>query len=152
MNIFLLFDSMIVRNWVADLILKSPSIRIIGKARTAFAALGDIERLQPDVLILHSQDQKRFGVNILQCVKNVSPATKVIAITSKHAVFHGHETVNHGADIFLTRFSDWKKIPDIVGTICAKTACCHQTGERYLQECTNMRSTKQVRAAAPDTL
>jgi len=135
MRIFLMFDSMIIRNWIADQLLQDHRVSIIGEARTALTALGEIRHLQPDVLIMHSHDQKRFGIDILQSIRYVLPASKTIVLTTKQYDCCALDTArSDDADIFLNRFADWKKIPHILKKMGSEAACCSQDKDRLPRE------------------
>ena len=113
-RVFLLFDSITVRKWIAGHPSHGQGIRIIGEAQNPLKALAEIKRLQPDVVIMHSQDRNRFGMDMLQGIRNYSPEAKVIMLTNSRHHLHHRNYQDAGPDLLLNTFTEWQKIPEIL--------------------------------------
>ena len=113
--VFLLFDSITVRKWIAGHPPHGQGIRVIGEPRNPLKALAEIKRLQPDVVIMHSQDRNRFGIDMLQGIRNYSPESKVIMLTNSRHHLHQRDQQHTGPDLLLDTFTEWQKIPEILG-------------------------------------
>jgi DNA-binding NarL/FixJ family response regulator len=115
MNVFLLFDSVLVRKSVKKILSARREIQLVGEARNALKALHDIRRLQPDAVIMHSQDRDRFGIDILRGIRTVSPASTVMMLKTRMYAHRGRKDAERaGPDIFLKSFAEWKHIPEIL--------------------------------------
>jgi DNA-binding NarL/FixJ family response regulator len=114
MDVFLLFDSITVREWVLKQLSNFPGIRVIGEAQNPLKALNEIIRLLPDAVIMLGRDQKKFGIDMLQRIRNNSPASKVIMLTTGWQYFYQGNAQNEKPDVLLDTFTKWQKIPEIL--------------------------------------
>ena len=113
-RVFLLFDSITVRKWIAGHPSHGQGIRIIGEAQNPLKALAEIKRLQPDVVIMHAQDRNRFGIDMLQGMRNYSPESTIIMLSNSRHHIRQRNHQQAGPDMLLDTFNEWQKIPEIL--------------------------------------
>jgi len=83
-NILLVDDHTVVRQGLRTLLEADPELRVIGEANDGHAALEQIERLAPDVLVLDLMMPGMNGMEVTRQVQNRFPQTRIV-ILSMHA-------------------------------------------------------------------
>lgn len=131
-RVFLLFDSTIIRQWVACQLRRFPDIRICGEADGPLTAISEIKRLRPDAVILHAHDYGRFGIKTLGGIRNISPGTMIIALSS--GILENGRSIEAAADVdvLLPRFADWRKVPRILRELRPAAGSIIQSGPLYI--------------------
>jgi DNA-binding NarL/FixJ family response regulator len=69
---------------------------------------------KPDVLIMDKRIQKKFGIDILQNIRKLTPPPMLIMLTNKVFNRYQQEATDVKADFSLDKFTEWNKIPEIL--------------------------------------
>ncbi|HET6515177.1 MAG TPA: response regulator [Thermodesulfovibrionales bacterium] len=113
MKIFLVDDSVVFRGWLRKVISSVPGIELIGEARDPLQAVQQIRLLKPDTVILDMRARRRFGIDILQGIQEITPSPVTIVLTNK--LYHlSSEHARIKADFLVDKFTERSKIPDIL--------------------------------------
>jgi two-component system chemotaxis response regulator CheB len=83
MRIFVLDDPPLSRRRLIAHLSRFPEIDIVGETGDPLEAIGLIREQKPDAVILDARVSRRFGIDILQNIKNVSPAPEVVMLTNR---------------------------------------------------------------------
>jgi DNA-binding NarL/FixJ family response regulator len=81
----------------------APRIRIVGEARTGQEALGLVEVLKPDVLLLDLEMPDMKGLAVLRRSKTVQPTPCVIVVTLHDQDEYRSAAMEAGADGFVSK-------------------------------------------------
>ena len=105
-RVFLVDDHKVVRIGLRTLLSDSPLVRVIGEAGTLREALTECAQLQPDVVLMDIRLPDGSGVDGTRRIKELSPAIRVLILTS----YADDETIlraiKAGADGYLLKEVD----------------------------------------------
>lgn len=81
----------------------SESIKIIGIAHNRAEALKQTDRLQPDVILINAQLQKKDGIETTRLIKKKFPSIKVIILAPAQNDLHLFESIKAGASGYMLK-------------------------------------------------
>lgn len=93
----------LIREGIRTLIDKEPDLEVIGAVGTRKEAIQQVEKLQPDVVVVDVDLPDLEAIKARSKIREVNPDTKVIYLTEKtdvEMIFHG---IANGADGFLVK-------------------------------------------------
>jgi len=114
MRIFIVDDSKVVLDRLADLLKEEPETRLVGHAGDVANAIGGIRRTKPDALILDLQMPGGSGLDVLRAVRMDQPHLAVLICTNYPYSQFREECMRAGADFFLDKSTEFEKIPAIL--------------------------------------
>ena len=83
--------------------LEAGGYRVLGEAASAAGTVGEAARWQPAVLLLDIGLPDGSGLDSVGPIRDVSPATIVVLISSRRASDYGERLADSGADGFLDK-------------------------------------------------
>lgn len=122
MRVFLVDDSTVIRGWIRRLLSGLRGIEIVGETRDPIKAIHHIRTLKPDAVILDMRVQKRLGIDVLQNLRELTPAPLIIMLTHRFYRSFGSENRASGADFYFDKFTEWHKISDILRPVLGNRA------------------------------
>lgn len=120
MKVFIVDDSTVVVERLADLLKEVPGARLIGQAGDALNAVRDIRKLKPDALILDLQMPGGSGLDVLRAIRVDYPSLQILVCTNYPYSQYREECLAAGANFFLDKSADFGKIPAILGEFIDK--------------------------------
>ena len=115
MKVFLVDDSILIRQRLARMLSSVQGVQIVGEALEARDASTSIMRLQPDVVILDIQLLNGTGMEVLRSIKRTEPSPVVIMVTNFPEFRSSY--LNAGADFFFDKSTEFHRIPLVVDTL-----------------------------------
>jgi two-component system response regulator DevR len=115
-------DHGVVRVGLAALLRDCPDIEVAGMAGTAEEAVDCARRLKPDVMILDLRLPDRPGTTAVPEIREASPATRILILTSYGEDRAVLASVRAGVDGFLTKTADSEALVDAVRQLAAGRA------------------------------
>ena len=115
-------DSVFMRTVIRDMLIKDPSIEVVGTASNGIDALEKIQSLNPDIVTLDIEMPKMNGLEVLRELQKVKRRPKILmvsSLTSKDAEAT-HEAIRLGADDFMLKPKDLPHVRDIGDELIAK--------------------------------
>jgi DNA-binding NarL/FixJ family response regulator len=109
LKVFIVDDSGIVVERLAELLKDIPGAKLVGSAGNAVESADSILRLNPDVIILDLQMPGGSGFEVLKKVKKVRPLVKVIVLTNFPFPVYRDRCLEGGADFFLDKSAYFDK-------------------------------------------
>ena len=88
-------------------------IEIVGQAETVAEAIGAIQKLRPDVVILDIRMPGGSGIDVLQRVKQDEVTPIVIILTNYPYPGYRQKCMQAGADFFLDKSTEFDQIPKL---------------------------------------
>ncbi len=124
MRVFIVDDSVIVRERLAAMLSELPGVELIGQAGDVAGTIEAIGRLKPDAVILDIRMPGGTGIDVLEAVKKEQPAPLVIVLTNYPYPQYRTRCEAVGADFFLDKSSEFDKIPEIFRQLTRDCPVC----------------------------
>ncbi len=113
MRVFLVDDSLIIRQRLTKFLSNFAQVQIIGESREARDAIERILQLKPDVVILDLQLLSGTGFDVLEKIKKAQPAPTVIILTNFPYPEYRKKCLEDGADFFIDKSTAFREIPPV---------------------------------------
>jgi DNA-binding NarL/FixJ family response regulator len=114
MNLFIVEDSIPVRERLVRSIEDMPGLDIIGTAEDVGTAIRALTDRSPDALILDLQLPGGSGLQVLRAVRQQCPHMRVIVMTNFAAEPYRKAALAAGAEIFLDKSAEFGRVRDIL--------------------------------------
>jgi DNA-binding NarL/FixJ family response regulator len=114
LKLFIVDDSLIVRERLVTMLDELAGIEVVGQAKTVAEAISEIRNLQPDVVILDIQMPDGSGIEVLQNIKQAEASPMVIILTNYPYQKHRQKCLEAGADFFLDKSIEFDQIPKLL--------------------------------------
>ncbi len=150
-RVFQADDHAIVRDGMRWLLMGEDDIELIGEAADGEAAIQKIEELNPDVILLDLQMPKMSGLEAIPEIQRVSPASKIIIITSFSDDDHVFQAIQSGAVGYLLKDTMPQKILKVIRDAAAGQASLEpDIAQRVLERV--MKSTRSQKPLTKEPL
>jgi DNA-binding NarL/FixJ family response regulator len=110
MNVFIVEDSAIVREYIQSMLSAIPGVEVVGYATDEFSAINQINELLPDVVTLDISLKPGSGINVLEHIKQQHPEIKVIVLTNYTDEFYANSCRRAGADCFFDKTFQFPRV------------------------------------------
>ncbi len=114
-TVFIVDDSAVVRDRLAQMISELPGVTVVGHADIAFEAIQEIRRLRPACVVLDISMPGGSGMYVLETVKRENPELTVIMLTNFAHDQYRQKCLQLGADHFFDKTTEFEKVLDILG-------------------------------------
>lgn len=134
-TVLLVDDHRVVRQGVRAFLDAQPDIEVIGEASSGEEAVEVARERPPDVVLMDLIMPGMDGVEATRQVKQVSPRTQVIVLTSYHQDEHIFPAIRAGALSYLLKDVEPTALAEAVRQAAAGEATLHpQVAARVVQE------------------
>lgn len=134
-TIIIVDDHKLVRQGVRAFIDTQPDIRVLGEAESGQAALELVKNQPPDVVLMDLIMPGMDGVEATRQLKQISPATQVIVLTSYHQDEHIFPAIRAGALSYLLKDVGPEELAEAVRKAAGGEAVLHPgVAARVVQE------------------
>ncbi|MEY2408313.1 MAG: hypothetical protein QOF48_983 [Verrucomicrobiota bacterium] len=120
-SVFIVDDSAVVRDRLAQMISELPGVSVVGHADIAFEAIQEIRRLRPACVVLDISMPGGSGMYVLETVKRENPALTVIMLTNFAHDQYRQKCLQLGADYFFDKTTEFEKVLDILSATDDRT-------------------------------
>ncbi|HRE39753.1 MAG TPA: response regulator [Ignavibacteria bacterium] len=114
MNIFLVEDSIYIRDRMKKLLRQIPDAEIKGFFDDSKTAFEEVQKSQPDIIIIDIFLKVGSGLDLITKVKSIYPDIIVIVFTNYAIPFFEKKCKDAGVNYFLDKSEDFDKVFDIV--------------------------------------
>jgi DNA-binding NarL/FixJ family response regulator len=122
MKVFIVDDSRVVVERLADLLEEVPGVRLVGKAGDVSGAIGSIVKANPDAVILDLQMPGGSGLEVLRAIRRSHPSVWVLICTNYPYPQYREQCIAAGANYFLDKSAEFEKIPEILRDLTKRHA------------------------------
>ncbi len=134
-TVLLVDDHKMVRQGVRAFLQAQPDILVVAEAENGAAAVTAVAEHAPDVVLMDLIMPDIDGVAATRQVKQVSPRTQIIVLTSYHQDEHIFPAIRAGALSYLLKNIDPEALADAVRKAAAGEAVLHpRVAARVVQE------------------
>jgi DNA-binding NarL/FixJ family response regulator len=114
MNLFIVEDSIPVRERLLRTLEGLDGLDVVGTAEDVPAAIAGLTATPPDALILDLQLPSGSGLQVLRAVRACLPNMRVIVMTNFAAEPYRKAALAAGAEVFLDKSADFARVRDIL--------------------------------------
>ena len=109
-RIYIVDDSIAIRQKLIALLAECKQVRVIGQAGLAEEAIKGIRDLQPDMVLLDIRLPGRSGLWLLSQIKSVWPKMAVIIMTNYDYPQYRRQSFDAGADEFFNKTLEFERM------------------------------------------
>jgi two-component system response regulator DevR len=121
LRIFLVEDSPMLRERLAETLANRADVKIVGHAETESAALDSLQAQAWDVLILDLQLLHGTGLGVLRGLSGRrNPGTTVIVLTNYSIPSYRTHSMQLGADYFFDKMQEFGRVFDVLSEISGR--------------------------------
>jgi DNA-binding NarL/FixJ family response regulator len=113
-TVFIVDDSTVVRDRLAQMISGIPGLDLVGQADIAFEAIEGLRRLRPTCAVLDISMPGGSGIHILETIKREQPSLSVIMLTNFAQDQYRQKCLQLGADYFFDKTTQFEKVIDVL--------------------------------------
>jgi DNA-binding NarL/FixJ family response regulator len=114
MKVLLVDDSTIVRERLADLLAEFPGVDLVAQASDAQRAIELTRTFKPDLVVLDVRMPDRSGIDLIEEIKHVRPASRIMMLTNAPTPENRDESLKRGADYFFDKSGEIDQIIDVL--------------------------------------
>jgi two-component system, NarL family, nitrate/nitrite response regulator NarL len=118
-RVFVADDHPIYREGIVRAIAERPDLELVGQASNGREALGEIQRLEPDVALLDIMMPELTGLEVLGALERDEIATKVALLSAHVDSGFAYRAVSAGARGYLSKQAARQEICDALAAIAA---------------------------------
>jgi DNA-binding NarL/FixJ family response regulator len=116
-KILIVDDSAVVRDRLIQLLSGLQEMEIAGEAGDAERGRELMKKLKPDVIIIDVQMRNGGGIDLLQDMKRMEPASRVIVLTNEAYPEIRNRCLDAGADYFFDKSTEYQEMVTVLGGI-----------------------------------
>lgn len=122
MKVFLVEDSLAVRERLAEMIGEISHVSVVGEADNYDDAVAGIVQTQPDVAIFDIKLARGNGIDAMVEAKRRLPGLKGIVMSNYATPQHVKASSDAGAEYFLDKSVDFERITEILESMKTESA------------------------------
>jgi NarL family two-component system response regulator LiaR len=139
-RVLLVDDHEVVRNGMQAYLDSQPDFEVVGEASSGGEAVGLVQRLVPDVVLMDLVMPRMDGVEATRRIRDVSPRTQVVVLTSYHDDEYVFPALQAGALSYVLKSSRMEDVADAIRLASQGEALLHpQVASRVIQVLTGRR-------------
>jgi DNA-binding NarL/FixJ family response regulator len=119
-RVYVVDDSDFVRERLIEMLSELEEVEIVGGTGDPREAVTVIRQMAPDAVILDIRLPGRSGVEVLRDLKKEEPSPVVIILTNYPYPQYQKECTEAGADYFLNKSTEFKKIAKVLKGLTKK--------------------------------
>ncbi len=134
-TVLLVDDHEVVRSGVSAFLASQPDFEVIGEAKSGTEAVNLAIKHVPDVVLMDLVMAKMDGVEATRQVKNVSPRTKIVVLTSYHQDEYIFPALQAGAISYILKDVKMDELAEALRRAAQGEATLHpRVASRVIQE------------------
>jgi len=139
-SVLLVDDHAVVRQGVRAFLQSQPDFVVVGEAESGTAAVRLAEEHIPDVVLMDLIMPEMDGVEATRLVKNVSPRSQIVVLTSYHEDEHIFPALQAGAISYILKDIKMADLAEAVRRAAEGEATLHpRVAARIIQELQGVR-------------
>jgi DNA-binding NarL/FixJ family response regulator len=116
-KILVVDDHPLVREWLANLINEEADFEVCGQTGTAHEALGLIETLSPQIVVVDISLDGGSGLELIKNTKVIHPRVAMIVLSMHEEALYAERAMRAGAAGYIMKREATEKILDAIRTV-----------------------------------
>jgi NarL family two-component system response regulator LiaR len=143
-SILIVDDHEVVRNGIRSYLETIPDFQVVGEAASGEDALALVSELIPDIVLLDLIMPGLDGIETTRRVKQISPRTQIVVLTSYHEDVHIFPALKAGAISYILKDMKMDKLVDVLHRAVQGEVTLHpRVAARVLQNIRGENSEEQ---------
>jgi NarL family two-component system response regulator LiaR len=113
-SILIVDDHEVVRNGMRSYLETLPDFTVVGEAASGEEAIEMVSELIPDIVLMDLIMPGMDGIETTRRVKQISPRTQVVVLTSYHEDIHSFPALKAGAISYILKDMKMEKLVDVL--------------------------------------
>lgn len=113
-SILIVDDHEVVRSGIRSYLEKTSDFQVVGEAASGEEALSLVSELIPDIVLLDLIMPGMDGIETTRRIRQISPRTKVVVLTSYHEDAHIFPSLKAGAIAYILKDMKMEKLADVL--------------------------------------
>lgn len=113
-SILIVDDHEVVRNGIRSYLEKISDFHVVGESSSGEEALSMVGELIPDIVLLDLMMPGMDGIETTRRIRQISPRTKVVVLTSYHEDVHIFPALKAGAISYILKDMKMDKLVDVL--------------------------------------
>lgn len=113
-SILIVDDHEVVRNGISSYLEKISDFQVVGEGASGEEALSMVGELIPDIVLLDLIMPGLDGIETTRRIRQISPRTKVVVLTSYHEDVHIFPALKAGAISYILKDMKMEKLVDVL--------------------------------------
>ncbi len=113
-SILIVDDHEVVRNGMRSYLETLPDFTVVGEASSGEEAISLVSELIPDIVLMDLIMPGMDGIETTRRIKQVSPRTQVVVLTSYHEDIHIFPALKAGAISYILKDMKMEKLVDVL--------------------------------------
>lgn len=109
-TVFLVDDQAILRAAFRSLLDKEPEFQVVGDSGAPRTALGEIERVRPDIVLLDISMPELSGLDLIPLIHRISSRIRIVVLTHHESERIVEQALSAGAEGYLSKDSDEREL------------------------------------------
>jgi DNA-binding NarL/FixJ family response regulator len=105
----------------ADFLSTDPQVEIVGQALSGYDALGQVQRLDPDLVVIDLAMPRMNGLEATRRIKARLDAPQVVILTLYDNQEYRARATAAGADGFVSKSEFGEQLLPLIHTLCSQT-------------------------------
>jgi NarL family two-component system response regulator LiaR len=140
-RVLLVDDHEVVRNGMRAYLDSHPDFEVVGEAASGGEAVGLVKKLVPDVVLMDLVMPRMDGVEATRRVRDISPRTQVVVLTSYHDDEYVFPALQAGALSYVLKDSRMEEVAEALRLAARGEALLHpRVASRVISELRGRRS------------
>jgi len=116
LRVFLVEDSPVIRERLAESISSLTDVEVVGDADTESGAIAALQRTPCDAVVLDLQLKHGHGFNVLKSLRGpaIHPRITVIVLTNFTSSQYRDRSIQIGADYFFDKAREYDRVCDVL--------------------------------------
>lgn len=133
-RVYIVDDHPVVRLGLRTMLDSEEGISVIGMAGTAREAIADIQRLEPDVVLMDLRMPEMEGTEAIMELRRVSPDVRILVLTNYESDAYISQAMQAGARGYLLKNTPQEEIVRAVEMVARNERCVPERIARRLMD------------------